>query len=62
MDIYADEMTTHSALNSFELIVIMRIKLILHTLYYDILNIEYNFFLGVEQCVSMVISSLSGFR
>lgn len=46
MDIYADEMTTHSALSS---VLNIRcdneeIKLILHSLYYDVLNIEYNLF------------------
>jgi hypothetical protein len=46
MDIYADEMTTHSTLNK---VLNIRcdneeIKLLLETLYYDILNIEYNLF------------------
>jgi len=46
MDIYADEMTTHSTLNSVLNINCdnEEIKLLLHTLYYDILNIEYNLF------------------
>ncbi len=46
MDIYADEMTTHSGLH--EVLNIKcdneEIKLLLHSLYYDILNIEYNLF------------------
>ena len=46
LDIYADEMTTHSTLQ--QVIDIKcdneEIKLILHSLYYDILNIEYNLF------------------
>jgi hypothetical protein len=46
MDIYADEMTTHSALNKVLSINCdnEEIKMILETLYYDILNIEYNLF------------------
>lgn len=46
MDIYADEMTTHSTLNSVLNISCdnEEIKMLLHTLYYDILNIEYNLF------------------
>jgi len=46
MDIYADEMTTHSALNAVLNINCdnEEIKLILRTLYYDVLNIEYNLF------------------
>ncbi len=46
MDIYADEMTTHSALNSVLNIKCdnEELKLLLTTLYYDILNIEYNLF------------------
>jgi hypothetical protein len=46
MDIYADEMTTHSALNKVLSINCENeeIKMILETLYYDILNIEYNLF------------------
>ena len=46
MDIYADEMTTHSSLNAVLNISCdnEEIKMLLHTLYYDILNIEYNLF------------------
>lgn len=46
MDIYADEMTTHSTLNKVLNIKCdnEEIKLILQTLYYDVLNIEYNLF------------------
>ena len=46
MDIYADEMTTHSALNKVLNIKCdnEEIKLILQGLYYDVLNIEYNLF------------------
>jgi len=46
MDIYADEMTTHSGLHKVLNINCdnEEIKLILETLYYDILNIEYNLF------------------
>ena len=46
MDIYADEMTTHSGLRQVLNINCdnEEIKLILETLYYDILNIEYNLF------------------
>ena len=46
MDIYADEMTTYSTLNRVLNIKCdnEEIKLLLHTLYYDILNIEYNLF------------------
>jgi hypothetical protein len=46
LDIYADEMTTHSDLQSVLDINCdnEEIKLILHSLYYDIMNIEYNLF------------------
>ena len=46
MDIYADEMTTYSTLNSVLNIKCdnEELKLLLTTLYYDILNIEYNLF------------------
>ncbi len=46
IDIYADEMTTHSALNKVLNIKCdnEEIKFLLMTLYYDILNIEYNLF------------------
>ena len=46
MDIYADEMTTHSTLNQVLNIKCdnEEIKILLNTLYYDILNIEYNLF------------------
>ena len=46
LDIYSDEMTTHSELH--QVIDIKcdneEIKLLLHSLFYDILNIEYNLF------------------
>ena len=46
MDIYADEMTTHSGLHKVLNINCdnEEIKLILESLYYDVLNIEYNLF------------------
>tara|TARA_B100000282_G_scaffold230911_1_gene173346 strand:- start:3372 stop:5450 length:2079 start_codon:yes stop_codon:yes gene_type:complete len=46
LDIYADEMTTHSDLQSVLDIKCdnEEIKLLLHSLYYDIMNIEYNLF------------------
>ena len=46
IDIYADEMTTHSALNQVLNIKCdnEEIKFLLTTLYYDILNVEYNLF------------------
>jgi hypothetical protein len=46
LDIYADEMTTHSALNPMLHIKCPNdeIKYILHSLYYNIMNIEHNLF------------------
>ena len=46
IDIYADEMTTHSTLNKVLNIKCdnEEIKFLLTTLYYDILNVEYNLF------------------
>lgn len=46
LDIYADEMTTHSGIQSIIDIDCdnEEIKLILHSLYFDIMNIEYNLF------------------
>lgn len=46
MDIYADEMTTHSSLHKVLNINCPNeeIKLLLQTLYYDVLNLEYNLF------------------
>lgn len=46
LDIYADEMTTHSDLQNVIDIKCdnEEIKLLLHSLYYDIMNIEYNLF------------------
>ena len=49
IDIYADEMTTHSSLNKVLNIKCdnEEIKFLLTTLYYDILNVEYNLFLSL---------------
>ena len=46
IDIYADEMTTHSALNPILHIKCPNdeIKYVLHSLYYNIMNIEHNLF------------------
>ena len=46
LDIYADEMTTHSALNPMLHIKCPNdeIKYVLHSLYYNIMNIEHNLF------------------
>ena len=46
LDIYADEMTTHSALNPMLHIKCPNdeIKYILHSLYYNVMNIEHNLF------------------
>tara|TARA_R110002110_G_scaffold115064_2_gene285325 strand:- start:6308 stop:7942 length:1635 start_codon:yes stop_codon:yes gene_type:complete len=46
LDIYADEMTTHSSLNPMLHIKCSNdeIKYVLHSLYYDIMNVEHNLF------------------
>ena len=57
LDIYADEMTTHSALTPMLHIKCPNdeIKYMLHSLYYEIMNVEHNLFLGQEPCASMEI-------
>jgi hypothetical protein len=54
LDIYADEMTTHSSSHSNVHIKCPNdeIKYVLHSLYYNVMNIEHNLLVGREQCVS----------
>ena len=58
LDIYADEMTTHSSLMKVLNINCdnEEIKNVVKNLLYNVLNIEYNLYRGAAHCVSMATS------